>query len=287
LGPPSETPAGAGRYAWKGTWINARNAPRREEVEVRGRSAPALEQGKAAYPQAGLVEGEREVRKEALRTLERALRDLIAAKQGEREGSRLGFPRRTRKGRCRDSFPLGTEVTRSSGTTVTLPGLGAPSAPTSPPRRWRAWSRRKGPRSSPPPCPGPPNVGSGRSPWRSRVRAQSVIGGQRGGWHRGGGHAPAGHPTKPASWGATGQPVAVGQGLPHVPWLATDGTHHPTGVGSPQAARVVTPGEEAVRSHPGQHDAGKDGNPFSGAGMGSDAAASSCSPRSSTSIRQA
>jgi hypothetical protein len=73
--------ADTARYAWKGAWINARNAPRREEVGVRGRPAPALEQGKAAYPQAGLVEGELQVRKEAFRTLERALRDLIAPRR--------------------------------------------------------------------------------------------------------------------------------------------------------------------------------------------------------------
>jgi hypothetical protein len=37
-------------------------------------------------PQAGLVEGELQVRKEAFRTLERALRDLVDAKTGERRG---------------------------------------------------------------------------------------------------------------------------------------------------------------------------------------------------------
>jgi hypothetical protein len=46
--------------------------------------------------------------KEALRTLEGALRDFIVSRKGEREGPRLGFPIRTRKGRCRDSFRLST-----------------------------------------------------------------------------------------------------------------------------------------------------------------------------------
>jgi hypothetical protein len=96
-----------------------------------------------------------------------------------RSGSRL-LTNRDRGSRSdRTAWPVRLGWTAVSILPSDARRLGAPSAPTSPPRRWRARSRRKGPRSSPPPCPGLPRAGSGRSPWRSRVRAQSVIGGQR------------------------------------------------------------------------------------------------------------
>lgn len=60
---------------------------------------------------------------EAFRDLDRALKDFVKSRKGERKGKRLGFPRRKRKGRCRDSFRL-TGIIRCAGNTVTLPRLG-------------------------------------------------------------------------------------------------------------------------------------------------------------------
>jgi putative transposase len=51
------------------------------------------------------------------------LRDYVKSKKGERKGRRLGFPRRKKKGRARDSFRL-TGVIRCSRSAVTLPRLG-------------------------------------------------------------------------------------------------------------------------------------------------------------------
>jgi helix-turn-helix protein len=60
---------------------------------------------------------------EAFRNLDRALRDFVKSKRGERKGKRLGFPRFKKRGKSRDSFRL-TGVIRCAGTTVTLPRLG-------------------------------------------------------------------------------------------------------------------------------------------------------------------
>ena len=61
---------------------------------------------------------------EAFRDLDRALKDFIRSKRGERKGKRLGFPRFKKRGRCKDSFRFSTGTIRCSGTTVTLPRLG-------------------------------------------------------------------------------------------------------------------------------------------------------------------
>jgi putative transposase len=61
---------------------------------------------------------------EAFRNLDRALRDYVKSKKGQRKGRKLGFPRRKKKGKSRDSFRL-TGVMRCSGNTVTLTRLGA------------------------------------------------------------------------------------------------------------------------------------------------------------------
>jgi len=47
----------------------------------------------------------------------------VKSRKGERKGKRLGFPKRKKRGRCRDSFRL-TGVIRCKGNTVTLPRLG-------------------------------------------------------------------------------------------------------------------------------------------------------------------
>jgi putative transposase len=60
---------------------------------------------------------------EAFRDLDRALRDFIKSRNGQRKGRRLGFPRFKKRGRCRDSFRL-TGALRCGQGTVTLPRLG-------------------------------------------------------------------------------------------------------------------------------------------------------------------
>jgi len=83
-------------------------------VEAEKKQDPALawwgENSKCAY-------------QEAFRDLDRALKDFITSKKGQRKGKRLGFPRFKKRGRCKDSFRL-TGVMRCAGATVTLPRLG-------------------------------------------------------------------------------------------------------------------------------------------------------------------
>jgi putative transposase len=61
---------------------------------------------------------------EAFRHLDRALRDYVKSRKGERKGRRLGFPRFKKRGKCRDSFRL-TGAIHCGRTTVTLPRLGS------------------------------------------------------------------------------------------------------------------------------------------------------------------
>jgi putative transposase len=61
---------------------------------------------------------------EAFRNLDRALRDFVKSRKGKRKGKRLGFPKRKKKGKCRDSFRFGAGVMRCAWSTVTLPRLG-------------------------------------------------------------------------------------------------------------------------------------------------------------------
>jgi len=118
--------AGAARFAWN--WGLAR-CLQRYDAERKWYSAmdlhklwngekktdPALswwpENSKCAY-------------QEAFRDLDRALREFIKSRNGQRKGKRLGFPRFKAKGRCRDSFRFGTGAMRCAGQTVTLPRLG-------------------------------------------------------------------------------------------------------------------------------------------------------------------
>jgi putative transposase len=60
---------------------------------------------------------------EAFRDLDRALRDFVKSKKGQRKGRRLGFPRFKKRGKARDSFRL-TGALRCGQGTVTLPRLG-------------------------------------------------------------------------------------------------------------------------------------------------------------------
>jgi putative transposase len=117
--------AGAARFAWnwslakckarydaEGRWYSGTELHRIWNVEKKADPALAwwAENSKCAY-------------QEAFRDLDRALRDFIMSKKGQRAGRGLGFPRFKKRGKCRDSFRL-TGVLRCMGTTVTLPGLG-------------------------------------------------------------------------------------------------------------------------------------------------------------------
>lgn len=119
--------AGAARFAWnwglakcqerydaEGKWYSAIDLRRLWNAEKK--ADPALdwwsENSKCAY-------------ESAFRDLDRALRDFIASKKGQRKGRRLGFPKFKKRGRCRDSFRArGDRPTRCNGTTVTLPKIG-------------------------------------------------------------------------------------------------------------------------------------------------------------------
>jgi hypothetical protein len=105
------------------------------------------------------------VYQEAFRDLDRALRDYIASRKGDRKGKRLGFPGFKKRGRCRDSFRFTTGAIRCAGTSATLPRIGTVKTHES----TRKLARRLGngpPASCRRPCPAPPSGGSCRSPSR-------------------------------------------------------------------------------------------------------------------------
>jgi putative transposase len=103
----------ADRYAAEGKWYSAIDLHRLWNAAKKADPALAwwAENSKCAY-------------QEAFRDLDRALRDFVKSKKGQRKGTRLGFPKAKKRGRCKDSFRFGTGVMRCSGTTVTLPRLG-------------------------------------------------------------------------------------------------------------------------------------------------------------------
>jgi putative transposase len=118
--------AGAARFAWN--WGLAR-CQQRYQAEGRWYSGSELHKlwnaGKKADPAlAWWAENSKCVYQEAFRDLDRALRDFIASKNGQRKGKRLGFPRFKKRGRCKDSFRFSTGAIGCAGSTVTLPRLG-------------------------------------------------------------------------------------------------------------------------------------------------------------------
>ena len=118
--------AGAARFAWN--WGLAR-CQQRYQAEGRWYSGMELHKlwnvAKKADPAlAWWAENSKCVYQEAFRDLDRALRDFIASKKGQRKGQRLGFPRFKKRGRCKDSFRFSTGAIGCAGTTVTLPRLG-------------------------------------------------------------------------------------------------------------------------------------------------------------------
>ena len=104
--------AGAARFAWnwglakckeryeaEGKWYSAIDLHKLWNAEKKADPALAWwgENSKCAY-------------QEAFRDLDRALRDFIKSRKGERKGQRLGFPKFKKRGKCRDSFRLGAGV---------------------------------------------------------------------------------------------------------------------------------------------------------------------------------
>jgi len=118
--------AGAARFAWN--WGLAK-CKERYEAESKWCSGMELHklwnaEKKADPALAWWGENSKCAYQEAFRDLDRALRDFIKSKRGERKGKRLAFPRFKKRGKCRDSFRLSDRTSRCSGTTVTLPKLG-------------------------------------------------------------------------------------------------------------------------------------------------------------------
>jgi putative transposase len=101
------------RYEAEGKWYSAIELHRLWNVEKKADPGLAwwAANSKCAY-------------QEAFRDLDRALRDFIASKRGERKGRRLGFPRFKKRGRCKDSFRFSTGPIRCARAAVTLPRLG-------------------------------------------------------------------------------------------------------------------------------------------------------------------
>jgi putative transposase len=118
--------AGAARFAWN--WALAR-CKQRYAAERKWYSAVELHRmwnaQKKADPALGWwSENSKCCYQEAFRNLDRALRDFIKSRKGQRKGKRLGFPKFKKRGRAKDSFRL-TGVIRCDGDRVVLPRLGA------------------------------------------------------------------------------------------------------------------------------------------------------------------
>jgi putative transposase len=118
--------AGAARFAWN--WALAKRGER-YAAEQKWYSAAELHklwnaEKKADPALAWWGENSKCAYQEAFRDLDRALRDFVRSRKGERAGRRLGYPRFKKRGKCRDSFRLHGDVLRCAGRTVTLPRLG-------------------------------------------------------------------------------------------------------------------------------------------------------------------
>ena len=118
--------AGASRFAWNWGLAKCKD---RHESHGKWYSAAELHKlwnvAKKADPTlAWWAENSKCAYQEAFRDLDRALRDFIKSKKGERKGRRLGFPQFKKRGKCRDSFRFTTGAIRCAETMVTLPRLG-------------------------------------------------------------------------------------------------------------------------------------------------------------------
>jgi putative transposase len=118
--------AGAARFAWNWGLAKCRE---RYEAESRWYSGTELHRlwntAKKADPALSWWSGNSKCAyQEAFRDLDRALKDFVKSKNGQRKGRRLGFPKFKKRGRCRDSFRFSTGVIGCDHATVTLPRLG-------------------------------------------------------------------------------------------------------------------------------------------------------------------
>lgn len=118
--------AGATRFAW-----NWGLAQCRERYQAEGRWYSGVDmhklwnQAKRADPAlAWWGQNSKCCYQEALRDLDRALRDFIKSRNGQRRGGRLGFPKFKKRGQCKDSCRFSTGTMRCARATVTLPRLG-------------------------------------------------------------------------------------------------------------------------------------------------------------------
>jgi hypothetical protein len=131
-GPCPGTGAHAAFACWRGpVRLELGLARCQQRYQAEGSWYPGIElhklwnAGKKADPAlAWWAENSKCVYQEAFRDLDRALRDFIRSKKGQRKGKRLGFPRFKKRGRCRESFRFSTGAIGCAGTTVTMPRLG-------------------------------------------------------------------------------------------------------------------------------------------------------------------
>jgi putative transposase len=117
--------AGAARFAWN--W-GLHQCRQRYAAERKWYSASELHRlwnaAKKTDPALGWwAENSKCVYQEAFRNLDRALRDFVKSKRGERKGKKLGFPRFKKRRKRKNSFRL-TGTVRCGGSTVQLPRLG-------------------------------------------------------------------------------------------------------------------------------------------------------------------
>jgi len=118
--------AGAARFAWNWGLVKCKE---RYEAEGKWYSSFDLHklwnaEKKADPALAWWSENSKATYQEAFHHLDRALRDFVKSRDGQRKGKRLGFPQFKRRGRCRDSFRIHGGRTRCADSTVTLPKLG-------------------------------------------------------------------------------------------------------------------------------------------------------------------
>ncbi len=117
--------AGAARFAWN--WALAR-CKERYAAERKWYSGVDLHRlwnaAKKADPAlAWWDENSKCCYQESFRNLDRALRDFVKSRKGQRKGKKPGFPRFKKRGKTKDSFRF-TGTIRCAGNTVTLPRLG-------------------------------------------------------------------------------------------------------------------------------------------------------------------
>jgi putative transposase len=117
--------AGASRFAWNWALAKCRERYAAERTWHSGAGLHRLwnAEKKADPSLAWWAENSKCAYQEAFRDLDRALRDFVKSKKGQRKGRRLGFPRFKKRGKARDSFRL-TGAVRCGRGTVTLPRLG-------------------------------------------------------------------------------------------------------------------------------------------------------------------